>query len=112
MEETIKILEEFINDRLFKYARNAFTESDIKDLDMLIENLIKGYRELEKSKITYERVTEMQEENKRIVDKNYIPKAKIKEFVKENKWDLLETEYHFDSTVVDADELLKFMEDK
>lgn len=47
-----------------------------------IGNLIKGYRELEKSKITYERARDLQEENKRIVDNNYIPKSKIKEILR------------------------------
>lgn len=87
-----------------------------------IENLIKEYRELEEKTKNIEPILinnkmyfideELYEDLLKDIKTNYIPKSKIKEFVKENKWDLLETEYHFDSTVVDADELLKFMEDK
>ena len=88
MEEDIKILEEMITwDCLLPNKRQ--TEA--------IENLIKGYRELEKSKITYERARDLQEENKRIVDNNYIPTSKIKEKIEEirNKltWGYIDWKY-------------------
>lgn len=42
----------------------------------VIERLQKENEKLKKSKITYERVRDIQEKNKNIVDKNYIPKKK------------------------------------
>ena len=40
----------------------------------VIERLQKENEKLKKSKITYERVRDIQKKNKNIVDKNYIPK--------------------------------------
>lgn len=84
MEEDIKILEEFKEKGYtllyLKYGDRVRTNLRI---ERAIENLIKGYRELEKSKITYERARDLQEENKRIVDNNYIPTSKIKEKIEE-----------------------------
>lgn len=49
----------------------------------LIEKLKKENEELKKSKITYEKVRDIQEKNKNIVDNNYIPKQKIKDKIEE-----------------------------
>ena len=51
----------------------------------LIEKLQKENEELKKSKITYEKVRDIQEKNKNIVDKNYISKQIIKDKIEEVK---------------------------
>lgn len=51
----------------------------------LIEKLQKENEELKKSKITYEKVRDIQEKNKNIVDKNYISKQIIKDKIEELK---------------------------
>lgn len=59
-------------------------------LDQAIERVLLDYKrvlkeneELKKSKITYEKVRDIQEKNKNIVDNNYIPKQKIKDKIEE-----------------------------
>lgn len=59
-------------------------------LDQAIEHILSDYKkilkeneELKKSKITYEKVRDIQEKNKNIVDNNYIPKQKIKDKIEE-----------------------------
>ena len=51
----------------------------------LIEKLQKENEELKKSKITYEKVRDIQEKNNNIVDKNYISKQIIKDKIEEVK---------------------------
>lgn len=62
---------------------------DNKDKEA-IEHILSDYKrvlkeneELKKSKITYEKVRDIQEKNKNIVDNNYIPKQKIKDKIEE-----------------------------
>lgn len=62
---------------------------DNKDKEAL-EHILSDYKrvlkeneELKKSKITYEKVRDIQEKNKNIVDKNYIPKKKIEAKIEE-----------------------------
>lgn len=65
-----------------------FDEFDYKIVKIvlnLIEKLQKENEELKKSKITYEKVRDIQEKNKNIVDKNYISKKEIKDKIKEYK---------------------------
>ena len=98
--EDIKILEEFI-DGLKQY--NPKTGKDIKPTQFgegqryvysnvyyAIDHILSDYKrvlkeneELKKSKITYEKVRDIQEKNKNIVDNNYIPKQKIKDKIEE-----------------------------
>lgn len=47
------------------------------------KRVLKENEELKKSKITYEKVRDIQEKNKNIVDNNYIPKQKIKDKIEE-----------------------------
>lgn len=75
MEEDIKILEDFIE--------AVGEEYEVLKEKQALERIVKGYKELEESKITRERVNDIQEETKRIVDKNYIPKSKVKEKIEE-----------------------------
>lgn len=65
-----------------------FDEFDYKIVKIvlnLIEKLQKENEELKKSKITYEKVRDIQEKNKNIVDKNYISKQIIKDKIEEVK---------------------------
>ena len=70
-----------------------------------IEHILSDYKrvleeneELKKSKITYEKVRDIQEKNKNIVDNNYIPKQKIKDKIEEiNKMIVYE---HNDAVII------------
>ena len=91
-EEDIKNIEEIIE--LSKEEIDAKDENitailDIEDL-ISLEHILSDYKkilkeneELKKSKITYEKVRDIQEKNKNIVDNNYIPKQKIKDKIEE-----------------------------
>ena len=59
------------------------TESDENECDY--KRVLKENEELKKSKITYEKVRDIQEKNKNIVDKNYISKQIIKDKIEEVK---------------------------
>lgn len=69
-------------------------DPDIKALSRSIEILsdykrvLKENEKLKKSKITYEKVRDIQEKNKNIVDNNYIPKQKIKDKIDKLQDDL------------------------
>lgn len=84
MEEDIKVLEEFI-----KSIRSDLEEDspDNWKLAQAIENLIKGYKELEEEneelhKEINERI-KLKIENEKIVDKDYIPKSKLQEIIED-----------------------------
>ena len=49
------------------------------------KRVLKENEELKKSKITYEKVRDIQEKNKNIVDKNYISVQKVKDKIEEYK---------------------------
>lgn len=51
----------------------------------LIDKLQKENEELKKSKITYEKVRDIQEKNRNIVDNKYIPKQIVKDKIEEYK---------------------------
>ena len=91
VKEDIKILKELGQ----KYYKNG--EIKIKALSgakyiWALQNLLSDYKrvlkeneELKKSKITYEKVRDIQEKNKNIVDKNYISVQKVKDKIEEYK---------------------------
>lgn len=91
MEEDIKILEEFktkgYSMLLMKYGdRNT---ANLK-LERALENLIKGYRELEqenrimKNRQCIGKITELTGENlDKVLSKWYVPKSKIREKIEE-----------------------------
>lgn len=99
IEEDIEILEEKMSKELDFLIENAnkteqLTATSIiamKEPIILLflsilsdyERVLKENEELKKSKITYERVRDIQIENKEIVNKKYISKQKIKEVIKE-----------------------------
>lgn len=84
-ESDIAILEKMCNEIIEGDDCDLFETLSPYEIALTIKNLIKGYRELEESKITRERVNDIQEETKRIVDKNYIPKSKVKEKIEKLK---------------------------
>ena len=67
----------------------------------LIEKLQKDNEELKKSKITYERVRDIQEKNKNIVDKEYISKQKVKDKIEK------EIKYH-EKNILDIENITIF----
>lgn len=88
----------------FEFLRNVIVERDSEELDEgidlvvgrkfasnieLLLNLVitleEDKEELKNSKITYEKVRDIQEKNKNIVDKNYISKQIIKDKIEEVK---------------------------
>ena len=70
-------------DKLEKEYSAMLTESDENECDY--KRVLKENEELKKSKITYEKVRDIQEKNKNIVDKNYISKQIIKDKIEELK---------------------------
>ena len=72
-------------------------DPDIKALSKSIEILLdykrvlKENEELKKSKITYEKVRDIQEKNRNIVDNKYIPTQKIKEIIDRIDYDIEKT---------------------
>ncbi len=70
-------------DKLEKEYSAMLTESDENECDY--KRVLKENEELKKSKITYEKVRDIQEKNKNIVDKNYISKQIIKDKIEEVK---------------------------
>lgn len=83
MEENIKILEGYLdrNTQLFEdYGENAIIQD--KEIQAL-ENLIKGYRELEVENKAYEEGKIFTNEQIKVIKENTIPKSKVKELHKE-----------------------------
>ena len=86
MNEEEKNAIEYLKNRLYgnedcKYIDVA--QEDLRVFIKLIEKLQKENEELKKSKITYEKVRDIQEKNKNIVDNEYIPKQKVKDKIEE-----------------------------
>lgn len=70
-------------DKLEKEYSAMLTESDENECDY--KRVLKENEELKKSKITYEKVRDIQEKNKNIVDNEYIPKQIIKDKIEKYK---------------------------
>lgn len=89
IKDTIKTLEKMI--KSYKEAdKCGISNNDFKNEIEAMEHILSDYKkilkeneELKKSKITYEKVRNIQEKNKNIVDNNYIPKQKIKDKIEE-----------------------------
>lgn len=93
-EEEKKVVEDYKSKlELYKYEKKIGLgriniDEKIYEMEVIInviERLQKENEELKKSKITYERVRDIQEKNKNIVDKNYISKKKIEDTIEELK---------------------------
>lgn len=91
-EEEKKVVEDYKSKLdLYKYEKKIGLgriniDEKIYEMEVIInviERLQKENKKLKKSKITYERVRDIQEKNKNIVDKNYIPKKKIEAKIEE-----------------------------
>lgn len=77
MEEEIK--QELDIALLIDFIEAVGEEYEVVREKQALENLINRYKKLEESKITFERVKEIQETNKRIVIEKYILKSKVEE---------------------------------
>ena len=82
-EEEKKVVEDYKSKLdLYKYEKKIGLgriniDEKIYEMEVIINVIERLQKEkLKKSKITYERVRDIQEKNKNIVDKNYIPKKK------------------------------------
>lgn len=99
-------------DKLEKEYSAMLTESDENECDY--KRVLKENEELKKSKITYEKVRDIQEKNKNIVDKNYIPvqkvKDKIEEILNNGEYRIIfegDTEIPDEATIINAQKYIK-----
>lgn len=96
IKEDIKNAEHFIKsiktDKEYKEENgwHGYYNKEIVELARILQHILSDYKrvlkeneELKKSKITYERVRNIQIENKEIVNKKYILKQKIKDKLEE-----------------------------
>lgn len=96
--------------RIKKQSQEAWLDDDdIKFLVDSIDKLQKENEELKKSKITYEKVRDIQEKNKNIVDKNYIPVQKVKDKISERQFELQQEykDFEDDAILIVLQELLE-----
>lgn len=91
MENNIEMIENILNterrnrrgNREIRFEVNSNYYEAVSKLLSDYKRVLKENEELKKSKITYEKVRDIQEKNKNIVDKNYIPKKKIEAKIEE-----------------------------
>lgn len=76
-------LEHILSDYKRVLQENEYMHNELDKQQTKINKYAKENEELKKSKITYEKVRDIQEKNKNIVDKNYIHKQKIKDKIEE-----------------------------
>ena len=112
MEEDLKVLEELIESYEPFFEQYGKSPLFLKKEKQALENLIKGYRMLKENKITYERVRDIQEENKRIVTEKYIPTSKIKEKITEIGKEYAEDEIDCETYSFMKEILQELMENK
>lgn len=94
-------LKAFNNEKITDKNRLSYLECAL--LSDFIEKLQKENEELKESKITYEKVRDIQEKNRNIVDNKYIPKQKIKDIIDRIDYDIEKTkEIIFKNTSVYA----------
>lgn len=104
IEEDIKNAERFIDsiktDKEYKEENgwHGYYNKEIVELARILEHILSDYKrvlkeneELKKSKITYEKVRDIQEKNRNIVDNKYIPTQKIKEIIDRIDYDIEKT---------------------
>ena len=117
MEENIKILEGYLdrNTQLFEdYGENAIIQD--KEIQAL-ENLIKGYRELEKENEHYKKYSVMMSTEGLLINgvkfsfNEFIPVSKVKEKIEEDAFEVYTRECG-NIEVVCTDSLYELMEDK
>lgn len=85
IDSAILIIEKFIlgNYILVGGNRGNIVRDSLRYILSDYKKILKENEELKKSKITYEKVRDIQKKNKNIVDNNYIPKQKIKDKIEE-----------------------------
>jgi hypothetical protein len=108
MEEDIKILEGLVKG-IYKYGFDYDVDGEKHDIIRYeefkaIENLIKGYRELEEREIWSTATING-------LKRDFIPKSKIKEKIEEDAFEVFTSEYG-NIEVVCTDSLYELMEDK
>ena len=79
----IEAMEHILSDYKRVLQENEYMHNELDKQQTKINKYAKENEELKKSKITYEKVRDIQEKNKNIVDNNYIPKQKIKDKIEE-----------------------------
>jgi formyltetrahydrofolate synthetase len=109
IEEDIKILDEMILN--CRYKHNYYDEYAEKKAKVLekCKKALKENEELKKSKITYEKVRDIQEKNRNIVDNKYIPKQIVKDKISERQFELQQEykDFEDDSILLVLQELLE-----
>ena len=90
MEEDIKIVEELVRNNYLEDLGYLRDNNHYIRFNQALENLIKGYRELEEQidKHVYFETT-----NPKEIEKNFIPKSKIKEKIEEYQLNMKKYEY-------------------
>ena len=106
------MLEHILSD----YKRVQKELEELKDTNCLVKRyfklkdtntyLQKENEKLKKSKIKYEKVRDIQEKNKNIVDNNYIPNQKIKDKIEELKKQYNVRELDFIKTTQDIRKII------
>lgn len=86
---------------------HGYYNKEIVELTRILEHILSDYKrvlkeneELKKSKITYEKVRDIQEKNKNIVDKNYISVQKVKDKISERQFELQQEYKDFEDDVI------------
>ena len=110
--ELARMLEHILSD----YKRVQKELEELKDTNCLVKRyfklkdtntyLQKENEKLKKSKIKYEKVRDIQEKNKNIVDNNYIPNQKIKDKIEELKKQYNVREIDFIKTTQDIRKII------
>ena len=110
--ELARMLEHILSD----YKRVQKELEELKDTNCLVKRyfklkdtntyLQKENEKLKKSKIKYEKVRDIQEKNKNIVDNNYIPNQKIKDKIEELKKQYNVRELDFIKTTQDIRKII------
>ena len=99
MENNIKMIENILNterrnrrgNREIRFEVNSNYYKAVSKLLSDYKRVLKENEELKKSKITYEKVRDIQEKNRNIVDNKYIPKQKIKDIIDKIDYDIEKT---------------------
>lgn len=95
IEKDIKILETWLEElnELFNknHINNTKERNALYNILLDYKRVLKENEELKESKITYEKVRDIQEKNRNIVDNKYIPKQKIKDIIDRIDYDIEKT---------------------
>lgn len=88
----VLIVEQFIlGNYVLVGGRKNIVKNSLRYILSDYKRVLKENEELKKSKITYEKVRDIQEKNRNIVDNKYIPTQKIKEIIDRIDYDIEKT---------------------